>query len=320
MALSTYIDRLKAAFAGPDRYDAHRAAAPILRAMAEDRAVLHDIFRQQLGREECLRRTRHHPVISFVVEENPAFTLIASCFMPLPGRETDVSHQTIHHHGSLLLSTAAAFGPGYESILFKGGWRIDEVSRLTRMDVDKCYTHRPPNVEFIDAEVPHIVFFPPALSVTYALWSGRRQYAIDALRKSKVLQQFKKPLIAAAKTLGMTRSLGINVIEDFDFYVEGGQVYALKDRIFGYEGGTNDNFLQNVCYVLQEIGFDDRPFLTQLKARLESAGEGSAARWVDRLLQGQPIADAFETCHLNIEKVNLRKADVLAAVASRPGV
>lgn len=313
MALTDFIDQLKRIFATGDRYDAHKAAAPVLLAMAKDRSVLHEILKQNLGQPDCLRRKRHHPIIGFTVEENPVFTLMASCFPPLPDRSTDVSHQTIHHHGDLLLTSAAAFGSGYESILFKTGWQIDQASRLTRMDVDKRYTHHLHNVEFIDAYVPHIVFFPPGLSITYALWSNRQKNTLDSLRKSKLLQQFKGPVIAVAKRLGLTRSLGINAIEYFDFFVQDAKVFALRERLFGYGGGTNENFLQNVANILQEVGFDDDAFLRQLKTRLHASGEERAVFWLDRVLQKQNVSDAFEPSHLNIDKVNMRKQDVLAA-------
>jgi hypothetical protein len=313
MPLTAYLAQLRRAFAARDRYEAHKAAAPILHTMVENRSVLHEILKQNLAQPDFLRRKRHHPVIGFPVEENTSFSLIASCFLPLPDRATDVSHQTIHHHGDLLLTTIAAHGQGYESVLFRKGWEIDHASRLARMEVDKRYTHRLGNVEFVDAYVPHIVFFPRELSITYALWSNRRKYPLDRLRRAPFLQQFKEPLTTLAKKLGATRSLGINAIEYFDFFVEGGKVYALKERIFGYEPGSNENFVQNVCYVLQEVGFTDEAFLSDVKTRLEASREERAARWIDRLLRHEPVPDAFESAHLNIDKVNLRKADVLAA-------
>lgn len=316
MALTDFIDQLKKIFAAGDRSGAHKAAAPVLHAMAADRSVLHEILKRHLEQPEFFKRTRHHPIIGFPVEENPDFSLLASCFPPLPDRATDVSHQTIHHHGDLLLTSAAAFGPGYESILFKTGWQIDQGSGLTRMDIDKRYTHHLHNVEFIGPYVPHLVFFPPGLSITYALWSHRQKHAFDSVRRSKVLQQFKGPVTALVKKLGLTRSLGINAIEYFDFYVEDSKVYALKERIFGYGGGTNENFLQNVFYVLQEVGFNDEVFLKQLRTRLQASGEERAVFWLDRLLQKQKLSDAFEPSHLNIDKVNLRKQDVLAAFPS----
>ena len=313
MVLNDYVTQLKAAFAGRDRYAAHRAADPVLGSMARDPAVLHEILKLNLARPEFLRRKRHHPIIGFTAEENRAFTLMASCFPPLPDRATDVSHQTIHHHGDLLLTTGAAHGPGYESILFKKGWAIDSSSQETRMEIDKSFTHQLHNVEFIDARAPHIVFYPPSLSVTYALWSHREAHALDRLRRSAPLQAVKKPLIGLVKRLGLASAFGVNAIEYFDFYVRDAKVYALKERIFGYDVGTNENFVQNVCFILQQVGFDDDGFLEGLKRRLAASGEDRAVFWIDQVLRRKDVPDRFEPSHLNIETINLKKADVLAA-------
>ena len=188
MPLSEYVAQLKAVFAGRDRYAAHAAAAPVLRSMTHDPHVLHEILKLNLAKPEFLGRKRHHPIIGFTAEENRTFTLMASCFPPLPDRAADVSHQTIHHHGDLLLTTAAAHGSGYDSILFRKGWEIDPSSKLARMEIDKSFTHTLHNVEFIEARAPHIVFYPPSLSVTYALWSRREAHPLDGLRRSALLQ------------------------------------------------------------------------------------------------------------------------------------
>jgi hypothetical protein len=308
----THVAALKRAFTGADRHAAHRLAAPALAAMARDRGVLHAVARNGLRDPAFLQKTRSHALVTLDIEENPDFTLVANCFLPLPDRAPDISSECIHHHGNLLLTTVAAFGDGYESLVFKRGFATDERTGETRMQVEKVYTNELYNVEFIDARTPHVVFFPRRLAITYALWSADRRIPFARLRRSPILQRVKRPVIAVIKAIGASRAMAVNVVEDLDFSVEGNRIYALHERLYGYANGTNANFVQNVFHILQQIGFDDRPFLEQLRARCADTAP-DAVRWIDALLAGQPIADVFEPGHLNIEKINLKKQDIMAA-------
>ena len=312
--LAPHLAALKRAFRTSDRYAAHRSAAPILVEMAKDRRVLHAVARQAVRDPAYLQRVRTHALMGFDIEETADFTLVANCFLPLPDRAADISSECIHHHGTLMLSTVAAFGDGYESMVFKQGFHVDPGTGRTRMQVEKLYRNELYNVEFIDARTPHIVFFPPRLSITYALWSANQRIPFARLRRSRALQYFKHPIIRVIRALGASKAMAVNVVEDLDFSLEGDGLYVLHERLYGYTNGTNANFIQNVFHILQQIGFDDRPLLEQLKARCVAA-HPQAVRWIDALLSGEPIPDAFEPAHVNIAKINLRKQDILAAVS-----
>ena len=109
------------------------------------------------------------PVIAMTIVDNPFITLIAHFWMPLPDRSTNITHQSIHHHGRLLLTSVAPYGPGYESIIFKQGFKIDLQTEFVSIEIDKEYKNPLYNIEYIETNTPHVVFYPKELSVTFCI-------------------------------------------------------------------------------------------------------------------------------------------------------
>ena len=311
--LNQFISEISAIFkAEKDRYEAHKKAAPILKQMGADKEVLFDIFRKNLSNDEFINRVRHYPTLAFEIHQDKNVAINGNCFMPLPDRSGELSFQSIHHHGKLLLTTVAAFGPGYESILFKKGFTIDKENQTASMSIEKNYQFVNGNLEFIDADQPHIVFFPSDASITYAMWAYSRQNSfVKALKDNVVIKKFKGSIRKVLNNLGLLKSIGINAIENLDFYPEKGQIRVLKNRL-GFKEGTNENFLTNVFYVLQKAGFKDHDFLIELKKKHPS--KAYLQKLIDKLLDDEPIKDEFYDFHKNVKFVNLSKSEILAAV------
>ncbi|MBL4655745.1 MAG: hypothetical protein JKY33_07975 [Bacteroidia bacterium] len=312
MNLNSYLDIIKSNFACSDRYEAHRKTASVVVEMAKDKSIWFEIVKKNLSQTSYLQKQRHHPIIAFEIEENADFSFIAHCYLPLPNREANISHQSIHHHGNLILTTVSSYGSGYESIIFKNDFKIDKNTGRTEMHIDKVYSNKSYNLEFIDTYTPHIVFFPSALSITYALWSNNKKLSTDKIKRNPILQKFKMPIIQILKKTGLASLIGINVMEYFDFYPHNGEILALKERIFGYTPGTNSNFIQNVLYILQQTGFEDYEFINKLRIKFSDDENLAVIKWIDLFLQKRPIQDLFETHHMGIDKVNINKKDVLS--------
>ena len=155
------------------------------------------------------------------------------------------------------------------------------------------------------------MFYPEAVSITFALWSREKHEALDKMKKMRVLQSVKKPLKQIIKMAGLNAAVGLNQIHYNDFYPTGGKIRGVKDRL-GYPLGTNDNWLQNVFSVVQQYGFDDMDFLRRLKSDCEARRQSVPSAWIDRLLAGETIDLEFEPSHLNVDKVNLSKREILA--------
>ena len=291
-----------------DRYLAHKMCKPILEKMANSIDVLQDIIKENLSSPDFLLKRRHYSTLSMNIFESPEFSFVMNIFPPLPDRNTEVSFQSIHHHGSLLLSTVSAFGPGYESIVFKQNFEIDFKTGITNMEVEKVYQNEFGKVEFIDSNQPHVVFYPKDFSATYALWCDNKSSKKEALKKLDVFKSIKKPLSKLINKTGLGKFLGLNDVQYFDFYVEEEKIMALKNRVTYNDVADNDNFLQNIFCFIQKTKFSDVPFLTQLMNNKKTPE--NSLKFIKMLLNDEPISDNFYNGHLNIKYVNLNKNEI----------
>src|SRR3954467_1762691 len=107
-----------------DKYQAHQAAAPVLREMAADPAYLTSVIERYISRPGIWNST-HYPVLGGGFELNPYHSLDVNFWVPLADGNSDLSTKAIHHHGRMILSTVNIFGPGYEHWTFKPAQLVD---------------------------------------------------------------------------------------------------------------------------------------------------------------------------------------------------
>lgn len=295
-----------------DRYLAHKKAQPILQKMTEDPEVFFDIIRKNLLNKEFISKVRHYPTLAFEIFLDNNIGMNANVFMPLPDKSTTLSFQSIHHHGKLLLSTAAAAGPGYESILFKKGFTINPETKTAKMEIEKVYSFSKGSLDFIGSDQPHVVFFPTDVSITYTIWGYEKTTGLkEKLKNSLLVKKFKEPIRAALKMFRLSDAAGVNIVENLDFYPENGVLKVLKNRI-EFEHGDNENFLTNVFHVMQKNRFADLEFLQKLP-QLHPENKYLQGL-VEKYISGEPIPSPFYDFHKNVPYVNLKKEDILSSV------
>jgi hypothetical protein len=279
--------------------------------MAKDKEVLFEIVRRNLSSPKFFTKKRINPVIAFNVTQNKHFSITAHCWMPLPDRAVNITHQSVHHHGRLLLTSVSPFGDGYESIIFKKDYGLNKEEGVANMRIEKIYKNPQHNIEFVDSFTPHVVFYPNDFSITYAMWSyDKKDGWIAALRRSKWVQTNKKLLLKVLGKLSLLSKAGVNVLEYFDFYPEASRLKALKERVM-YPVGSNENFVWNVFYILQRIGFTDKDFIRKTGSQLAKEEFSVIEEPMDRFLNDEPIQDVFDPVHLNIPKINFSKEELL---------
>ena len=312
-SLRPYLEKIKDIFKNEsDRYKAHEKCQNVLKDMSLDKEVLYDIIRQNLDDADFLRKKRHYSTLAMKIYENEDFSFVLNIFPPLPNKDLNISFQSIHHHGSLILSTVSAFGPGYKSILFKKGFEINPSNLITKMSIEKEYQNEVHDVSFIDAFQPHIVFYPNDFSGTYALWSNRKKSAKEIAKKIGLINSFKKPLAKIINLIGLSRIFGLNVAEYYDFYVKNNEVIAMKEREAYNSIGSNENFIQNICCFIQKTGFDDLDFLNRVIQKNDT--RDSTKKYLTMLIENQKVTSLFHEGHLNIPKVNLHRNEILGAL------
>ncbi|MCS7078307.1 MAG: hypothetical protein NZ455_16460 [Bacteroidia bacterium] len=311
-----YIQQIKDIFEQEkDRYAAHKTIQPIMAKLTQDKQFLHDIIKKSLSDPEFIAKVRHYPTLSMYIYKDKNIDMNAHIFMPLPDQNTDITFQSIHHHGNLLLTTAAAFGPGYESILFKKGFTLDMDTQIATMQVEKIYQFRQGEVEFVDAFQPHVVFFPKDVSITYVVWSNQKpeHATAQSLKQNPLIRKFKKPIKKVLHRLGLSQKMGINVVEYYDFYPENGKIKALKHRI-EFEHGDNQNFLTNFFHVMQKVGFQDTDFLSHLAQKYPQ--NSTLQTLVQGFVSGEPIPAPFYESHRTVRYVNLHREEIMKAIHS----
>jgi hypothetical protein len=313
--LSNYLEKLKAIFRENDYRIAHEKAKVVLLEMAQSKDVLHDIIRQNLSTPGFFSQKRINPVIAFEIVKTKDFSITAHCWMPLPDRSTNITHQSIHHHGRLLLTSVSPVGDGYESIIFKKGYSLDKEAGIAKMEIEKVYKNPQHNIEFIDSNTPHVVFYPKDFSITYAMWSyDKKDGLIASLRQSKVIQSNKKAILKVLGKLGISKKVGVNVLEYFDFYPAQEKLHAMQNRVM-YPVGSNENFVHNIFYILQKVEFPDTQFIQELKKKLSAQELAVAETPMNKFLRGEPLEDRFDPVHLNIPKINFTKEELMKSVS-----
>jgi hypothetical protein len=109
-------------------------------------------------------------------------------------------------------------------------------------------------VAFVDARTPHLPVYPPSLTVTLALWSSEHPTTWkDRVKRIPVLKRNERSLRRIAGRLGLSRTLELKIVEDFDFCPVDGGFRNIRDRL-EFERGPNEDHLHSLFHVLQATG------------------------------------------------------------------
>ncbi len=313
--LSSYLVALRAAFASDgDKYAAHQRAQPVLLDMAASPSVFTAVLRQHLERDNALE-IKHYPVVSIDIEANSHFNLVANCWIPLPDRDTNVSTKAIHHHGEMLLTTVTTFGPGYEHWLFTSPEVDAQASDVYHMRLVERAPHPEGHAAFVDANIGHVPFYPPSLTVTLALWSSRHPTTWkDHVKQMPALHKHSTALREVAATMGLSRALDLKIAEYFDFFPSADGFRCMKDRK-EFELGPNEDYLCSLFHILQATG--NEALGSAVRRRLDAAtvsNHALAVQLLDDLKSGQPIEGRLSPGHFGVPFANFRAEDIECAL------
>src|SRR5262245_8657754 len=104
-ALETYVRAIERIFRRVrDKHQAQEQARAVLLDMAADGRVLPAVLKQHVSNSARLN-LGNFPSLGFEIALNPYFGLVANSFFPLPDGQTDLTANSVHHHGDMLLST-----------------------------------------------------------------------------------------------------------------------------------------------------------------------------------------------------------------------
>ncbi len=306
-----------------DRNQFHEAAGTILQEMGNDNEFLKEVVKRNFDDQGYLDQKWSLYNIPFLyVYECNDFYLKIHFFPAMENYHPGQAAHCIHHHNNYILTTAAIYGSGYETMLFGKQVDIDEKTLETRMQVTKHFTQQEHPVHTIDAWEPHLVFMPSAFSSTLQLWTPDKKRATDSLRSNPLLKAIKLPLRKIIYWCGLERSFGIAAQKTYQWYPEGDHFKAiLEDEYFGPTRAAtgpevDDWSMRNVFLFLQRKGIADNDYLRTVRNRPNTPV--CWHKWIDMILAGEAIPEPFHRDKINIPQGTYTSADVYAAARTAP--
>jgi hypothetical protein len=320
--IEKYLNELKAVFArARDKHEANRQSGQIMADMSGDREFFSQVLQKHLEKTKTYN-TLHFPVVGINVDLNEHFSLEANCWIPLPDKATHISTKTIHHHGDMLLTTATAFGTGYEHWTFETPSVVDAEKEIYELKLLERAAHPLHHVAFVDAYIAHLPLYPPDLTITYALWSSRFPTSWkDKLKRMPVVQANSARLKNLAIKAGLAKQLELKVVEYFDFFPCGEGFRGMRERR-DFERTTNDDYLASLFHIIQETGNEN--LAPVVRRKLDSDEKIDNRNLVERYLKdlesGRRIEARLSPSHYGIEHANFTKEQILQALAAQNGI
>ena len=296
-----------------DCYRAHEISRKVLMEIAAEPNLLGPLLRHHLSDPKNLNKL-NFPSPGLFVADSQHFYLCANLFFgDLPQFAEGQSVTCVHHHGSLLLTTLAAFGPGCE---------IWTLSRPRETRLDNIFSMEPIGRQrnslgrfaFTDAGYAHIVFPPAQLSVSLALWSSAtRRPVFDAMKSNAVLRRYKARLLALVKLMKASSALKLNEVVNFDFLPKESGFQAIPKRL-QYPYGPNEDYLVNLFYLIQSSGNEDLADVVNelLSTRLhELTNPQSIRALLGALARGDRINQTLSEPHQFMPGINITREELL---------
>ena len=305
----------------PDRLDFHKKAEHLLSKMGADDDFLKLVVKRNLVDSGFLnQKWSMYNIPFFYIYETPDFYLKIHFFPKMENYVKGTAAHCIHHHNNYILTTAAIFGTGYETILFDKKVEVDPLNLKSKLSISKHFTQAEFPVHRIDAWEPHIVFNPEKFSATLQLWTPDQKRVTDSLRFNPVLKFIKQPLRKLIYLLGMEKNFGIAAQKTYQWYVQDKQFMAIEEDVYfkptREDVGplVNDFSIQTICYFMQNRGLVDKLFLTQVlnDVRIPSYYKP----YIQSLLDDRQIEETFCKKEINIPLKTYTIQDVFDATAS----
>lgn len=301
-----------------NRKDFHQKAGEKLVKMAADKNFWFEVFKLNLSDKGYLKREWSMYEIPFLyVFENDDFYVKVHLFVPLNRHEPHVVASAIHHHNNYLLTTYAAFGSGYETMLFEKEFSMDSKTKEVNLRIREHFTQQERPVHLVDAWEPHVVINPTSLSATLVMWSPDKKRVTDSLRSNPVLKAIKTPLRKIIYALGFDSTLGIAAKDTHQYYVKDGKFYGVpEDEYFAptraQKGPEVDDYsIQTVFSFMQRMGFNDEIFLNELKKNM--LVPTYYHKWIDKLLNDEAIPETYAKEQINVPGGRMMVEDILKA-------
>lgn len=301
-----------------NRHDFHKSAESLLRTMGSDDEFLRLVLRRNFQDPGYLNQKWSLYNIPFLyIYETPDFYLKIHFFPSMKNFVPGTAAHCIHHHNNYILTTAAIFGSGYETLLFDKNPETEPGTGTARLKVTKHFTQQEFPVHRIDAWEPHLVFNPEKFSATLQLWTPDMKRSTDNLRMNPLLKSLKTPLRKMIYMLGMEKQFGIASKYTYQWYPEQDSFKAIEENVY-FEptrkavGPEVDKYsMQTVFHFIQQRNLTDKELFESMLTN-----PSTPIYYLDFLndmMNGNPIPETYCKDEINIPGKTYKLADVLRA-------
>ena len=302
----------------PNRKEFHKNAEHLLSQMGSDEEFLKLVVKRNFEDPGYLKQQWSlYNIPFFYIYETADFYLKIHFFPSMKNYTPGTAAHCIHHHNNYILTTAAIFGSGYETLLFNKDVDVNPSTLNANLKINKHFTQKEFPIHCIDAWEPHLVFNPEKFSATLQLWTPDQKRATDNLRVNPILKAIKNPLRKIIYLLGMENRFGIASQNTYQWYPEGDHFKSIEENEY-FEptrkaiGPEVDAYsMQTVFYFLQNRNLLDLSFLQNLLDS-DTTPEYYKPFIVD-VLKGAQIEETFCKESINIPSKTYTIKDVFAA-------
>ena len=302
----------------PDRKEFHKNAEHLLSKMGSDDEFLKSVVKRNFEDLGYLKQQWSlYNIPFFYIYETADFYLKIHFFPSMKNYVAGTAAHCIHHHNNYILTTAAIFGSGYETILFDKNVEINQKSLDAKLKINKHFTQTEFPIHCIDAWEPHLVFNPEKFSATLQLWTPDQKRVTDNLRVNPILKAIKNPLRKLIYMFGMEKQFGIASKKTYQWYPLGNHFKAIEENDY-FEptrkaiGPDVDSYsMQTVFYFLQNRNLIDSDFLRQLLDKDSTPLYYKPL--INEILNGAKIEETFCKEFINIPSKTYTINDVFIA-------
>jgi len=301
-----------------DRKTFHKKAEHLLAKMGADDEFLKLVIKRNLLDKGFLdQKWSLYNIPFFYIYETADFYLKIHFFPSMKNYVQGTAAHCIHHHNNYILTTAAIFGSGYETLLFDKDVKIDPKTLDAKLKISKHFTQKEHPIHCIDAWEPHLVFNPEKFSATLQLWTPDQKRVTDNLRVNPILKAIKDPLRKLIYAFGMEKQFGIAAQHTYQWYPEKDHFKAIEENVYfeptrkavGPE--VNNYSIQTICYFIQNRQLVDAEILNE--AINNTITPSYYKPFLNDLISGNTIPETFCKETINIPQKTYMLADVFEA-------
>ncbi len=301
-----------------DRKTFHKKAEHLLAKMGADDEFLKLVIKRNLLDKGFLdQKWSLYNIPFFYIYETADFYLKIHFFPSMKNYVQGTAAHCIHHHNNYILTTAAIFGSGYETLLFDKDVKIDSKTLDAKLKISKHFTQKEHPIHCIDAWEPHLVFNPEKFSATLQLWTPDQKRVTDNLRVNPILKAIKDPLRKLIYAFGMEKQFGIAAQHTYQWYPEKDHFKAIEENVYfeptrkavGPE--VNNYSIQTICYFIQNRQLVDAEMLNEVINNTITPSYYKP--FLNDLISGNTIPETFCKETINIPQKTYMLADVFEA-------